>query len=226
MSVVCSGFQQAASARLDGETIGMSAAALDGHLATCAECRGWVADVTRVGRVARLGTVQVPDLSEQILSRVTGLGRRGRRTVTWLRVAVLLAGLTQLAVALPAVFGDSVGMAMGMHAAHESAAWNAAIGAAFVATALRPRRAYGLVPILAAFVVLLAGLSVRDLAAGAVTLDRLGTHLGFVVGLVLVFALSRAVRELPPSDPLAVPDTGPIVTAADPSPGRGLRGVA
>lgn len=203
----------------------MSVAVLDEHLHSCPACRAWLEEAIRLGRSARMASVQVPDLTGQILARVALTARRGRRRVTWLRAALLLAGAVQLAVALPAVFGDSIAMAMGPHAAHESAAWNAAVGAALVITAWRPRRAYGLIPILAVFVALLVALSVRDLRTGAVSVDRLATHLGSVVGLALVIALAEAVRDLPP-DPLSAEETGPGAVPAQPAPSHRIRGVA
>jgi hypothetical protein len=41
-------------------------------------------------------------------------------------------------------------------------------------------------------------LSVRDLAAGSVTLGRLATHLAVLVGLLFLLGLDRAERALPP----------------------------
>ena len=67
-------------------------------------------------------------------------------------------------------------MAMGAHAAHESAAWNLAMGAAFLAVAVKPARAIGTLPILATFVGVLSVLSVPDLLAGAVEPARLASQ--------------------------------------------------
>ena len=92
------------------------------------------------------------------------------------------------------MFGASIDMAMSTHAAHETAAWNVALGAAFLATAVRPKRAAGVLPLLAVFVGVLAVLSVRDVAGGAVAVGRLATHAGIVAGLALVYLLVRAER--------------------------------
>jgi predicted anti-sigma-YlaC factor YlaD len=86
---------------------------------------------------------------------------------------------------------------MGEHAAHESAAWNAALGVAFVVTAVRPRLAAGLLPLLGVFVVLLAILSVYDVSTGAVDAARLMSHGGCVLGLIIVAALARLTHERP-----------------------------
>lgn len=176
----------------------MSASALDAHLASCPDCAGWADAAAAATRHARLDVRPVPDLAEQITARVTLPARRVLRRRHLLRLGLLLAGLAQLAIGLPALTGDSIGMVMSAHGAHEAAAWNLALGVAFVAAASVPRRATGLIPLLSTFLVVLGALSVRDLAAGAVTIGRLATHLAALVGLVLLVALDRAERALPP----------------------------
>ena len=111
----------------------------------------------------------MPDLSGRIEAQVALPARRVLRRRYWLRLGLLVAGLAQLA-----------------------------IGAAFVAAASVPRRAAGLIPLLATFLVVLGALSVRDFAAGTVGADRLATHLAALIGLVLLIALDRAERALPP----------------------------
>lgn len=188
--MTCERIREAASARLDGEAIGMSPAALDAHLRDCLSCARWVTEATNVTRSARLSVVQVPDLTAAVLDRVA-LPSRGRWTALSLRIALAVVGLSQFALALPAVFGDGIGMAMSMHSAHESAAWNAAVGAGFLAVAFRPRRAAGLVPLLAALVGLLALFSVADVVSAQVAVGRVLTHAGCLVGLALLVALTR-----------------------------------
>jgi predicted anti-sigma-YlaC factor YlaD len=196
--VRCDRFREAASARLDGEPIGMSLSSLDHHLATCPDCARWVEDATRLTRQARLSTLDVPDLADAITADVVLPTRRVLRRRFLLRLALVTVGLVQLAIAIPAISGTGVGMAMSEHAAHEGAAWSVAIGVAFLAAALAPRRAAGLVPLLGTFIVVLAALSVHDVAAGTVPADRLLTHIAAVVGLLLLLAIDRAERALPP----------------------------
>jgi predicted anti-sigma-YlaC factor YlaD len=83
---------------------------------------------------------------------------------------------------------------MGAHVAHESAAWNLAMGASFLAVAVKPSRAVGTLPILATFLLVLSVLSVPDLIAGAVEPARLASHVGVLLGLILVALVSRASR--------------------------------
>jgi predicted anti-sigma-YlaC factor YlaD len=218
--VKCDRYREAFSARLDGEPLGVSASGLEHHLTTCPDCARWAADATQLTRQARLGSIAVPDRTEAITAAVVLPVRRVLRRRALLRLALVLAGLAQLAIALPAISGDSLGMVMSTHAAHEAAAWNLAIGAAFLATALTPRRAAGLVPLLATFVVVLTALSVHDVAAGVVTAARLCTHLATLIGLLLVLALDRAERALPPRR--FVDGVEPKRQAGD----GGIRGVA
>lgn len=194
----CDRFRLAASARLDGEPLGVAATSLDQHLATCTDCAGWLADATRLTRQARLSTLAVPDLTGLILRDVVLPTRRVLRRRTLLRAALLLVALVQLAIALPPLSDTGVAMPMAEHASHEAAAWNIAIAVAFLAAVVLPRRAAGLIPLLTTFIVVLGVLSVHDLAAGVVPVDRLFTHLAAVAGLLLLFAIDRAERALPP----------------------------
>jgi len=197
--VNCARFREAVSARLDGEPLGLSAAALDGHLAACPDCAAWAEAAAAVTRRSRLDVRPVPDLSDEIVANVALPTRRVLRRRQVLRVALGVVGLVQVAVGIPALAGHSIGMVMAPHSAHEAAAWNLAIGVAFVAVASIPRRAAGLIPLLTTFLVVLAVLSARDLAAGAVTGGRLATHCVALLGLLLLIALDRAERALPPA---------------------------
>lgn len=199
----------------------MSVSVLQHHLATCVDCARWEAQAIRLTRVARLATANVPDLVDAIATGVALPAGRVLRRRAVLRVALFVAGAAQLLIAIPALAGDSIGMAMSAHATHEAAAWNLALAAAFLATASRPRRAAGLIPLLATFIVVLGVLSVHDIAAGAVSAARLSTHADALLGLLLVLLLDRADRALPPGRFHA----GVRGEAVDDDEG-GLRGVA
>lgn len=204
----------------------MSAAVLDHHLATCTDCARWVERATQLTRQLRLGQPAVPDLSGTITAGIALPAGRVLRRRLWLRAALALVGVVQLAIAVPALPGDSLGMSMSLHAAHETAAWNLAIGVALLACVLRPRRAAGLLPLLGTFVVTLAALCVRDLAAGAVPVSRVATHLVAAAGLVLLFALDRAERALPPRHADASGERGSGEDDGTGDAGTHLRGVA
>jgi predicted anti-sigma-YlaC factor YlaD len=216
--VRCDRYREAASARLDGEPVGMSAANLDAHLQRCPDCARWLADATAITRQLRLSSVDVPDLAPAIMS---GAVLPTRRVLRWRRALRLVLGVVaaaQLAIAVPALLGDGLGMAMSEHIAHESAAFDVAVGVAFLAAAYAPRRAAGLVPLLGTFVLVLAVLSVHDIVGGEVTAVRELTHVATVAGLALLILLDRAERALPPRRARPVP-------AAD-GERRRLRGVA
>jgi predicted anti-sigma-YlaC factor YlaD len=206
----CEPYREAASARLDGEVPGMPSVVLDEHLARCQECSAWLDAATRAGRLLRVSGATPPDLTESIL-RDAGLpAARLLRRRRVLQLGLVLLAALQWALAVPGAWGENIGMGaamhMGAHQAHESAAWNVAVGAALLAVALRPARASGTVPILLAFVAVLSVLSVPDLMAGAVTGARLGSHAGVVLGLVLVAVLARAERVPTPGRPAARSD--------------------
>ena len=141
----------------------------------------------------------VPDLSDEIAARVVLPVRRVLRRRRLLRVGLAMAAIAQLAVGLPAVLGDSIGMAMSAHATHEAAAWNLALAVAFGAAVVLPQRAAGLIPLLGTFLGVLVLLSLRDYADGSVSIGRLSTHAAAVVGLALLVAVDRTERALPPS---------------------------
>jgi predicted anti-sigma-YlaC factor YlaD len=195
--VRCDRFREAVSARLDGEPIGLPAASLDSHLASCIDCAGWAEAAAQVTRLARLDARPVPDLSEEIAAQVTLPVRRVLRRMHFLRVGLVVVGVAQVLIAVPAFSGDSLGLSMPMHGAHETAAWNLAMGVAFLAAASVPRRSAGLIPLLATFVAVLAVLEGRDYMAGETSGERIGTHLVALAGLLLVIALDRADRALP-----------------------------
>lgn len=176
----------------------MSASVLEHHLATCSDCARWEADAVRLTRRARVGTARVPDLADQISASVARPARRVLRRRALLRAALFVAGLVQLVIALLAIVGDSIGIVMSAHAAHETGAWNLALGVAFLATASRPRRAAGLIALLATFVVVLGALSAHDIANGELSIDHLSTHICAGLGLLLVLLLDRAERAMPP----------------------------
>ncbi|HTZ44187.1 MAG TPA: zf-HC2 domain-containing protein [Jatrophihabitans sp.] len=207
--MTCARYREAASARLDGEPLGVSATALEHHLAACPDCAGWLAAAERAGRGLRISGVTPPDLSTRILDQVVLPAARLNRRRWTVRAGLAVLGVVQWALALPALFGQNVGMpAMSVHAAHESAAWNLAMGASFLAVAVRPARSVGTLPILATFVGVLSVLSVPDLLAGAVGASRLASHAGVLAGLVLVAALSRSERLPAPESASGAAGTG------------------
>lgn len=189
----CLPFRDAISARLDGEPLGMPARALDDHLAGCAGCSAWAADAARVTRRARLAPAPpVPDLTAAVLGALprelpgVAAAARDRLVGTGLRLVLLAVGVAQAGLAWPAMTTGSAAMSAPAHMAHEAGAWNLGIAAAFLAVAAAPRLAAGALPFLVTFTALLVPVTLADLGAGHVHLDRAVVHLLLVAGVLLV----------------------------------------
>ncbi|MCW3845003.1 DUF1775 domain-containing protein [Micromonospora yasonensis] len=81
------------------------------------------------------------------------------------------------------------------HLWHESASWNAAVGAGLLWVAARRQRTAGVLPILSAFVAVLALLSVADVAAGRVQWPRLASHAVVVLAVAVAAMINRVDRQ-------------------------------
>ncbi|MBQ1025252.1 zf-HC2 domain-containing protein [Micromonospora sp. C95] len=213
----CEQWREILSAQLDGEVTADEQRRAGGHLETCAGCRTWLDSAARVTRRARTRVVTAqPDLTEAILAAAPpprhgrrklvtiGLPRRlwpaaGRRLtlVNTLRSALGLLGAVQLVLGLAQIGRAEVAEhlhANGQHLWHESAAWNVAVGAGFLFVALRRTSPSGLLPMLGAFVITLVLLSVNDLVASQVAVERLVSHGFLVVGYLITVLLARSTR--------------------------------
>jgi predicted anti-sigma-YlaC factor YlaD len=198
----CARFREAISARLDDESLGMSARELDDHIAGCAACAAWAEGAAQVTRRARLAqSPAIPDLTVAVLSALprempgTARAARARLAATALRVALGAVAVAQAGLALPSITTGTGAMSAPVHMAHESGAWNLAVAAAFLAVAVGPRLAAGALPFLGTFAALLAPVTVADLSAGHVHADRAGAHLLLLAGTVIVAAIAwRAAR--------------------------------
>jgi len=72
------------------------------------------------------------------------------------------------------------------HMSHESAAWNLALGVAFLVGAGWTRHLAGTLPVLGSFVLVLSLVSALDLISGNVDPARVGSHLLVLAGLGLI----------------------------------------
>jgi predicted anti-sigma-YlaC factor YlaD len=207
--VSCDGFREALSARLDGEEPPDRAGELAAHLAACPDCRRWEDRAAAVTRRFRTGPAPVGvDVTEAVLPAAPGRGSARllatlRVLLAGLGIAQLGLGLVQVAAAARSLAADSpvahpAGGATPGHLWHESAAWNIAVGAAFLWVATRRGRPIGILPILSVFVAVLVLLSLSDLAAGRVEPARLASHGFMLAGYLVVLALARRQPELAP----------------------------
>ncbi len=199
--VGCDAYRELLSARLDGEATPSETAVAETHVATCRACRQWYETAATVTRMVRVQAVTAgPDVVDAVLPAAPGAGRA--RLAFGLRVVLGVLGAAQLMLggyqAVMVVAGDGGGHADTMisgatmgHLWHESAAWNIAVGAAFLWVAARRTRPAGIVPILTVFVAMLVVLSAADVIAGRVGAARLATHSFMIAGYLVLLALSR-----------------------------------
>jgi predicted anti-sigma-YlaC factor YlaD len=198
----CASYREATSARLDGEALGMPASDLDRHLAECPACRVWAAQAARVTRRARLATAPpVPDLTATVLAALprelpgVAAAARARLVDTALRLALLAVGVAQAGFAWPELASGRAAMSAPVHMAHETGAWSLGVAAAFLAVAAGPRLAAGALPFLGTFTAFLVPVTLADLVAGRVQVDRAAVHLLLLAGLALVATLAWRGRR-------------------------------
>jgi len=193
----CERCREELSAGLDGETDPALRDAVERHLATCGSCVAWRDEAARITRLARTGAAESgPDMVARVLDAAPAPTPLWRRVGP--RVGLAVVGLVQLGLAVialtgsaPSMGGEVMGAGMA-HMNHESAAWNLALGAAFLIGAVRSRHLRGLLPVLGSFIAVLAVLSALDLAAGRVEPDRVATHVVLIVGFALSLMVARA----------------------------------
>ena len=114
-----------------------------------------------------------------------------------LRAAIAAVGLAQTVLGVAQLAGLSfVDVINGGHLGEESAAWNVALGAAFLGVARARRCSAAVLTMLSAFVAMLTVLTVGDLVDGHVGPARLATHGVLVVGYLLVLRLARRAPTL------------------------------
>lgn len=213
--MTCDEVRVALSARLDGEDPQAPDATLDGHVAGCAECRGWLARAEQVTRLVRVQSAHVPDLTAAVLAAVAAdpqasaaargqaaareAAAHGRRQI--LRVAVAVAAAAQLAIALPILLG---GLAVDPHTSREMASFDVALAVGFALAAYRPERARAFVPVAFVLAVCLAATSAVDIANSSTALVHEVGHLAAVVQAGLLWALGRATGRASTGGALAV----------------------
>jgi predicted anti-sigma-YlaC factor YlaD len=200
--MACLPYRDAISARLDGEPLGMPAAELDEHLSHCADCSRWSGAAGQVTRRARLAPMPpVPDLTTAVLGALpqelpgAATAARAALVTTALRLALLAVGVAQAGLAWPVLVDGPGAMSAPVHLAHETGAWNLAVGAAFLAVAAAPRLAAGALPFLGTFAALLVSVTLADLGAGHVHADRAVAHVLLVLGVLLVAVVAWRSRR-------------------------------
>ena len=208
----CERSRELLSAQLDSELPDDEQAPLDRHLATCAECRVWSGRAQLVHRSLRLQAAPaVPDLAAGILAAVrqesasadavraarSVWSARPERFVAGLRIVLVLTAVTQMALSLPEVFFH--GAHAGTHQAHHLSGWDVAFAIGLLVAGLQPWRARGLFPMAAAVGAVMGVTTGMDLLAGATPGMADAPHALELVGLALVWRLSRIPFATPSS---------------------------
>jgi predicted anti-sigma-YlaC factor YlaD len=113
----------------------------------------------------------------------------------FLRISLAVIAVIQLAMAVPAlVLGDDAGLPT--HVARHLGSFSLALGVGLLVVALRPERAAGVLPIVAAVVLCLLASSAIDIVSGRAMPGDEVSHAPELVGLVAVWLLARAPGEM------------------------------
>ncbi|MFI5955128.1 zf-HC2 domain-containing protein [Cryptosporangium sp. NPDC051539] len=204
----CAQIRVALSALADGEDPGTDRAALDTHLAECAECRAWRAaavDATAAAGV-RWREADVPDLTATVLAAVAA--DRAPRTKApsmvhagVLRWALGFSAIAQLLLALPALIAEP-GSSGAVHTGREMASFDVAVAIGFLFVAGRPAWARALVPVAVALAGCLLVTSSIDIVDGAAQFGHELNHLLAGVQALLLWLLARTDRTQAAPEPL------------------------
>jgi predicted anti-sigma-YlaC factor YlaD len=188
----CTTFRVAFSARLDGEDVGLAAPELDAHLAGCAGCQAWARAVGALSRAVDHAPREQVRLDPSVLAALTaphGPVRTGLLATSEWRIVLGLLAVAQLVVSWPGLILHD-GHAS-VHLAHELTAWDIGLALGFLVAALRPARAWGMLPLAAVLVACMVVTSVADTLSGHALLGRELVHLLELAGLGVVWVLAR-----------------------------------
>jgi predicted anti-sigma-YlaC factor YlaD len=104
------------------------------------------------------------------------------------RIVLVCCALAQLVSTLPMLLGASTGP---IHLDHELGSWDLALSAGFLVAALRPARAWGMLPIVGALTIALVATGTMDVTSGHTTLADESSHSLEVVGLAALWVVAR-----------------------------------
>jgi predicted anti-sigma-YlaC factor YlaD len=140
----------------------------------------------------------VPDLSRTIMAALPAAaghrsrsGRASTSPVAVARLGLLLVGLAQLCLAVPALLGNDAGAPI--HIAHEQGSWSLALAVGLLVVAWRPVRAAAMLPLVGALTVALVTTMAADVAAGRTQAAAEAPHGVALLGLGLLYALAHPI---------------------------------
>jgi predicted anti-sigma-YlaC factor YlaD len=189
--VDCTRCREILSDALDGRADAVAGRAADAHVTGCVECRAYRDEIAELQRLVRLRPAEpVPDQTTAILARAP-LPAGGRQR--WVRYGLLVVGLTQLALALPALLLGEDGDAPA-HLARHIGSLAGALAIGLLYAAWRPARAAGLLPIAVALAACTAVTAVADVVDGRASALGEGAHVLELAGLVFLWMLAGSPR--------------------------------
>ncbi len=190
----CGTIREALSARLDGEDPGLPDDDIDAHLGGCESCRAWALAAGALVRVVERAPRDQVALDPALLASLTAPADEAAtgllRTGEW-RVVLALLTVVQMIVAWPGVLLHD-GHAS-VHLAHELTAWDIGLAVGFLVAAVRPARAWGMLPLAAVLVAFMVGTSVLDVVSGHALLGREAVHVLELAGVGVLWVLARRV---------------------------------
>ena len=199
----CDPWLEAISARADGEDTPIDSRLIDAHLATCASCRAFAANVHDLRRAAAVDVaVPLPDLAGVVV-KAARLADRG--SVWWvLRLGLGVVAIQVLVLSTPALL---LGHAAGSdaHAARHQGSFAIAYAIGLLVVALRPAKARGMLPLAAALAGCLAITAIIDISDGRTPMVAELHHLPELVGLLLVWLLARPASLPAPAQRRGLP---------------------
>jgi predicted anti-sigma-YlaC factor YlaD len=188
----CTIFREGFSARLDGEEVGPAVHELDTHLAGCTDCQAWAQAAGALTRAAAQAPRDHVPLDPATLASLTApveAARTGLLATSEWRILLALIAFAQLVVAWPGLILHD-GHAS-VHLAHELTAWDMGLAAGFLVAALRPARAWGMLPLAVVLVACMVVTSTVDTVSGHALLGREAVHVLEVAGIGALWVLAR-----------------------------------
>jgi predicted anti-sigma-YlaC factor YlaD len=195
----CDEARAALSAVLDDEAAPAEASAADEHLAACPGCRTWARTMHGLNRSMRLEEAAVTDMTAPIMDEWDRT-HAAPNAPAFVRVGLLLMGLVELFLAVPLLLESHPAFLepVTQHAGRELGAFGVTLAAAFLLGAW-DGRARGRLEIVATAIGLLVITALSDVLHGDTAPHYELAHLPSVLGLGLLWILSRS--EPPAEDP-------------------------
>lgn len=189
--MICSMWQEAISARVDGETPQVAERLLDAHLEHCHDCRSFEAASVAARRTLLVTeATPMPDLSRRV-SRLNAMFDRASAVPIVRALLFVVACEIVVIAAWQLITGDGNGNPDSDHLARHLGAFSLAYGVALVVAAVRPARARTVLPVTMVLAGALVASAVVDLAAGSIPLTNETVHLPELISVVLVWLLAR-----------------------------------